>query len=111
MEEKINAIIFHIERAQEAYQLYLQGRKYYQALRIYKANQNIYFLINENAHFWIHADKSAIINFLFHLEDWFEQFNLLVTLKSPELKDEFIFDRFENSPAFPKNIIDIIRNV
>ena len=108
MNETIKNILFHIKRSQLAYDFYKKEKKLYQALRIYKANQAIYTLLIENGHLWKHVPDNSIIEYIFHLEDWFEQFDHLASSVKFNLEDEFVFNRFEHSPPFSNKIIDLI---
>ncbi len=111
MQEIVKKIIFHIKRSQLAYELYQEEKKYYQALRIYKANKAIYLLLIENGDLWNNIPDKSVMEYIFHLEDWFEQFDHLVTSSVINLEDEFAFNRFENSPPFSSKIIDLINNL
>lgn len=111
MKDIIKKIIFHIERSQLAYDLYKKEKKYYQALRIYKANKAVYSLLIENGHFWKDVPANSIMEYIFHLEDWFEQFDHLTSSSVLGLEDKFVFNRFEHSPPFSNKIIDFINNL
>ncbi len=104
-------VIFHIQRSQLAYDLYIKEKKFYQALRIYKANKSIYKLLTENGHLWNNIPGKSITEYIFHLEDWFEQFDRLKGSSVIDLEDEFMFSRFQESPPFSNNIIDLINNL
>jgi len=110
MNEIILKILFNLERSEAAYKLYAADKKYYQALRIYKANQSIYSLLISNSHLWM-DNKEIVINYLFHLEDWFEQFEQEVRSKKPTFSSHFIFSRHNGSPAYPAGIYDSIKNM
>jgi len=103
--DTIKALLFHINRSQQAYQYYINDKKYYQALRILKANICIYELLTANASLWKGDMQNVIIQYIFHLEDWFEQFRQLEKTR-PGLTDSFIFERLDGSPSFPKEIIE-----
>jgi hypothetical protein len=109
MQTIIRQILFHLDRSMAAYKLYASEKKYYQALRIYKANKDVYFLLTNHADLWKESE-TLVIEYLFHLEDWFEQFDELVRTKNPALENEFIFTRLEGSPAFPSGIYQAIKN-
>jgi hypothetical protein len=96
-----------IYRSQLAYGFYSRNKLYYNALRIYKANQVVYDLLNIYIYECDEDDLDIVTSYIFHLEDWFEQFKVL-ELTIIKLDDEFIFIRFDDSPAFPKRILDII---
>lgn len=98
-----------IARSERAYTLYAEEKKYYQALRIRNANQVIYELLEE---FLLECDSDEVSmtqEYIFHLEDWFHQFYDL-ELQKPALESEFVFVRFKNSPAYPRNFIEIIKS-
>ena len=103
-----HALIFHIERSQLAYSLYVKEKKLFQALRIYKANKEIYALLTRCAYLWNDSIRSRIFEYLFHLEDWFEQFDNLRNSCSFNLDDEFVFNKLPGSISYPSAIIDII---
>ncbi len=111
MHQITKKVIFHIKRSQLAYDLYRKEKKLYQALRIYKANKAIYSLLVENGDLWNNGLDRSIIAYIFHLEDWFEQFDHLVTSSVINLEDEFVFNRFKHSPPFSSKIIDLINNL
>lgn len=96
-----------IYRSQLAYDFYAENKLYYNALRIYKANQKVYDLLNKYIYKCDDENSYAVTSYIFHLEDWFEQFKEL-ELGMPKLEDNFVFIRLENSPAFPKNFPDVI---
>ena len=101
-------LLIAIKRSNKAYTYYLKNKKYYQAKRIYKANEIVYNLLGE---YLFIADKSYhddIIDYIFHLEDWFEQFSVHENLlkDSLNLDSHFSFIRKEESPSFPKQFVD-----
>ena len=103
-------LIQAIERSEFAYQLYLKDKKYFQAIRIYSSNKLIYnilesMLLEDNG-----LDKKKIINFLFHLDDWFSQFNEAVESRSFGLNDTFVFERIEGMFPFPKDFISELKD-
>jgi hypothetical protein len=110
MNEKLT-LIFHIERSQLAYSLYVKEKRFFQALRIYKANKEIYSLLNRCAYLWNDSIRSTIFEYLFHLEDWFEQFDNLRSSRSFNLDDEFVFGRLSSSIPYPSAIIDVISKI
>lgn len=110
MNEIIEKILFNLERSSTAYKLYNSGNKYYQALRIYKANQTIYTLLISHTHLWQDINE-IMITYLFHLEDWFEQFDEEVSNKKPNLNSHFVFMRLEDSPAYPAGINETIKSL
>lgn len=98
-----------INRSQKAYSLYLEEKLYFQALRIYKSNLIVYDLLEEYILECEEAYLDEVINFIFHLEDWFESFHLAQT-NMPALDDSFVFERLRNSPPFPSNFVKNIIN-
>ena len=102
-----NKIKRAVHRSQLAYGFYSKNKLYYKALRIHKANQEVYDLLSEFTYECDNEVLDIVVSYIFHLEDWFEQFKVL-ELNMPKLNDEFIFMRFEDSPAFPKNFINLI---
>jgi hypothetical protein len=100
---------FNIERSQRAYSLYCVNKNYVQALRIFRANIEIYNLLISNCEVWL--QPQPIIDYLFHLEDWFEQFKNLEKNMSPKLEDEFIFERIDTSIPFPKDILKNLKKL
>lgn len=97
-----------IIRSTKAYQLYLSNKYYYQALRIYHANQIVYVLLNEYYNICDEVDMEHVLNYIFHLEDWFEQFKQLQKT-NPNLKECFVFERFADSPAFPSDFLNLLK--
>lgn len=97
-------LIRAIRRTQLAFDRYVGNCFYYDALKIFKANERIYEILNE---FIYLCDEDLYINvveYIFHLEDWFEQFKELEKT-NPKLENKFVFNRFIGSPAFPKDIL------
>lgn len=94
-----------IKRSEKAYELYLGKKLYYQALRIFKANEMVYELLNEFIYECEEPYLDDVFIYIFHLEDWFESFRLLEKSK-PALEDSFVFERLKESPAFPSGFID-----
>ena len=98
----LSKIMFNLERSQRAYSLYCVNKNYVQALRIFRDNIENYNLLISNCEVWLQSQP--IIDYLFHLEDWFEQFKNLEKNMSPKLEDEFIFERI-NLILFKPNVI------
>lgn len=101
-------LIRSIERSQAAYELYKAEKKYYQALRIKKANIRVYELLESFLLECQENEISVIQNYLFHLDDWFHQF-VELEKSNLSLESEFIFERFDSSPSFPRDIIETIK--
>ena len=108
MENVKQKLLIAIKRSNRAYMYYLEDQKYFQAKRIFKANEVVYELLNgylfeieDNSH-------KDIIDFIFHLEDWFEQFkeHEFLLKETLNLDTVFVFKRKEKSPAFPSNFIN-----
>ncbi len=96
-----------IRRSQAAYNLYVPEKKYFQALRIKSANLNVYEILEVYLYECEENEKEAIQQYIFHLEDWFSQFEELEKAE-PDLESEFVFERFKNSPEFPKTFVNKI---
>ncbi|CAM3389333.1 hypothetical protein [Aequorivita lipolytica] len=93
-----------IKRSQAAYNLYTPDKKYYQALRIKLANEKVYELLEVFLYECDEKEVDLIHQYLFHLEDWFHQFETLEK-KLIDLEAEFVFNRFDESPEFPESIL------
>jgi hypothetical protein len=101
MNKKSRYIKKLIEISQLAYEDYSLGRTFFLAKRIYSVNKIIY---NELWEYVEHSNDNVkgISEYLFHLHDWFEQFDQAATkVKLPT--DTFIFERWENSKSFSIN--------
>lgn len=96
-----------IGRSQAAYNLYVPEKKYFQALRIKSANLNVYEILEVYLYECEENEKESIQQYIFHLEDWFNQFEELERT-GPELESEFVFERLKNSPEFPKKFVNKI---
>jgi hypothetical protein len=96
-------IIRSISRSQSAYQLYLEDRFYFQALRIYKANVQLYSLLNEFVFSCDELILRDVLNYIFHLDDWLIQFKQAEDKLNPNLEDLFVFDRLNKSISFPSD--------
>jgi len=107
----IKELVFQSRRANKAYELYKIEKYYHQALRIYYANRKIYKLLVENAKLWNDSVAKEVIEFIFHLEDWFIQFHLLAKELKPGLEDVFVFAKLEHSFSYPKGIIDKLKKL
>jgi len=97
-----------IERSKAAYGLYIRDKKYYQALRIKQANNEVYGLLQSFLYECKDSEIGVVHVYLFHLEDWFHQFEYLER-NEPALESEFVFERFVDTPPFPKNILTILK--
>ncbi len=103
----INKLQTAIERSQAAYNFYVSEKKYFQALRIKSANLNVYEILEAYLYECDEDEKDAVQKYIFHLEDWFNQFEELERV-GPELESEFVFERFKNSPEYPKIFVNKI---
>lgn len=96
-------LINNMQRAEVAYQNYKISPSYHHAKHIYHANKMIYEelnrLLSQPANF--SYDIRQIIEYLFHLEDWFLQFEKLEN-SIEDLEQEFIFMPFKNFISFPQ---------
>jgi hypothetical protein len=104
------AILRSIERTTRAYNLYKEDRMFYQALRIHKANKQVYELLVQFSHTCEESILKDVHNYIFHLEDWFEQFDKFVT-ETIQLEDVFVFERLKNSIPFPSDFIDKLNSL
>ncbi len=101
----IKNLLNAMERSEHAYKMYLDEKKYFQAIRIFNSNKLVYsilesMLIEDND-----LNKKIIINYIFHLDDWFSQFNELKISSSIGLNETFFFERIEGMIPFPINFI------
>ena len=106
----LSKLIQAIERSELAYQLYLNDKKYFKAFRIYNSNKLIYTILESMLLEDNNLDKKNIINFLFHLDDWFSQFNETVASRKFALNEKFIFERIEGMFPFPKDYVLVLKN-
>lgn len=93
-------ILRAILRTESAYKYYKEQRLYHQALRIYKANEQVYDML---LRFYLKCSDDMIpdvLEYIFHLEDWFEQFDQLKKT-TKNLDDEFIFERLQFGIGYP----------
>ena len=103
-------IIRSIHRSTSAYNLYKEDKMYYQALRIFSANKKTYKLLVQYSYDCDEAILKEVYNYIFHLEDWFNQFTIHAD-KEMELETEFVFDRLKNSIPFPSDFINKINSL
>lgn len=97
-----NKLARAIQRSEKAYLLYIKNKRFFQALRIYKANLKVYALLEEFVFECEEQYLDQVYEYLFHLEDWFESFNA-AQIAEPALNDVFVFENLPNSPRFPSN--------
>ncbi|AUC14173.1 hypothetical protein BTO06_02970 [Tenacibaculum sp. SZ-18] len=101
----INKIKIIKDRSEFAYQEYLKNKKYYQAKRIYNANTELMAILKE---FQFLCDNNIIEDLyrcIFHLEDWFLQFEKLES-GIHNLDEDFVFTRLEYSFEFPSEFFN-----
>lgn len=103
-------IIRSMLRSTSAYNLYREDKMYYQALRIFSANKKTYKLLVQYSYDCDEAKLKEVHNYIFHLEDWFNQFNKHAN-NSIELEAEFVFERLKNSIPFPSDFINKINSL
>lgn len=101
-----NKLLRAIQRSEFAYSAYLKNKRYFQAIRIYNANKVVYGLLEEFLFLCEEKDIEIVCNYLFHLEDWFNQFENKNKEEKMELSSEFVFERLENAVPFPKDFKD-----
>lgn len=94
-----------IYRSERAYQLYSQEKLFFQAIRIYKANEIIYNKLQEYQLFCPLEEQENVCNYIFHLEDWMVQFEYSKQ-KINNPNESFIFDRWYGAISFPKDFIN-----
>lgn len=98
-----------ILRSENAYAQYLENKRYHQALRIYKANQVIYHLLCGYSLDCNDEVLNSVLNYIFHLEDWFAQFEKLKK-SNPNLEDPFVFEKLEHGIPYPKEFKSTLKN-
>ena len=95
----------NILQSEYAYRLYLKDRRYYSAKRIYLSNLEILDSLNEYKYIVDRESVDAVINYIFHLQDWILQFNetekVLVGIE-----DIFAFQKLVNHIPFPKSFVN-----
>ncbi|MBX2827789.1 MAG: hypothetical protein KTR22_06480 [Flavobacteriaceae bacterium] len=95
-----------ILRSQEAYRIYVNAPSYLQALRIYNANEIIYDCLYEHYADPSNGEAEDLLTYIFHLEDWFHQFQEHEKENQPKLTDTFQFERHKDAIPFPKELIN-----
>lgn len=103
-------LIKSIDRSEFAYKLYSETKMFYQAQRIYKANKLIYSQLQKYFHKCENHNNESILNYIFHLEDWFTQFELLEKINQPNLEDIFIFERLKKSIPYPVTFKEFLKS-
>lgn len=99
-----------IQRSEAAYELYLEDKLYFQALRIYNSNILVYNLLNDFAFSCEEDILKDVLKYIFHLDDWFLQFKETEVKLKPNSEDLFVFERFNKSIAFPVDFINMLKN-
>lgn len=102
IEEKL---IIAIQRSESAYQNYKIEKLYCQASRIFNANKEVYCLLQSYIYEEGIIEIESVFNFIFHLEDWFLQFEAIKDKNQPQLEDIFVFERLKVSFIYPKQFI------
>ena len=103
-----NKLLLAIERSETAYNLYLEDRVFFKAQRIYSANLLVYDLL-ESYMFEVPHDKEYLVQYLFHLDDWFGRFEFEVAQKNPHPGDRFVFERTKGSIEYPKGFVSNLK--
>lgn len=109
-------IINNIKRSEFAYLLYKRNPSYHHAKHIWYANNMVYIGLNDYlGNYQINKEKRELIfAYLFHLEDWFLQYQELEAQflkekgeqrKSINLEQEFKFLPFIENIPYPQNFI------
>jgi hypothetical protein len=98
-----------ILRSETAYKKYLAGKEYYKALRIQKANKMVYKYLVKIYSKETTINDALFLSYIYHLEDWFEQFEDLRLKENPSLEDLFVFTRFKDSPEFPTTFLNELK--
>jgi hypothetical protein len=98
-----------IERSENAYEAYRKQQLYFQAIRIYQANIQLYGLLEDYLLECEDTEQEAVCEYLFHLEDWMNQFKAYEE-KNPAYTSSFIFDRWEGAIAFPKQFVEKLKS-
>ena len=91
-----------IQRSEKAYSHYGEEKRYYQALRIKNANVEIYDLLCTLLYQCEEEEVEFVMDYIFHLEDWFHQFEDLEK-SNPKLDSPFIFSRFNKAFPYPRD--------
>lgn len=105
----LKSFLFELDRAERAYNLYKNDSVYLHAKNIHKANASIINLISDNSFFLDGDIRSKSLDLLEHLDVWMEQFEHLEKNLHPEIKSEFIFERFKDTKPFPNDIRKLLR--
>jgi hypothetical protein len=107
--EIIKKIIILNKRSQFAYNEYVKRKKYYQAKRIFNANEELLALLKEFQFLCDPELLECVFKYICHLDDWFLQFKE-AERKIENITDEFVFTRLEYSFKFPNDFYQKIEN-
>lgn len=90
-----------IQRSEMAYELYLKDKLFFQALRIFKANEIVYKLLQDYQLVCPIEEQESVCYYIFHLEDWMIQFEYeKLNVQNPNAV--FVFERWEGAISFQK---------
>lgn len=104
-----NKLIHAIFRSEKAYLKYDEHQLFFQALRIYNANQALYQLLEAYQLECADDHLDDICNYIYHLEDWMNQFDQ--QRKTVKLfTDRFVFLRWNHAIAFPEKFVEQLRS-
>jgi len=107
---KETEILRAIMRSESAYAYYIDQKRYHQALRIYRANKMLYNLLSMYSSNCSEELLQPVFDYIFHLEDWFEQFKSLKK-SNPGLEDTFVFEKLEYGISYPKDFKQLIKTI
>lgn len=110
MMSKYTTLKNNIKRSEIAYQVYCKNKNYHHALHIFNANKIIYDELNDLLKERDLSNRllELIVNYLFHLEDWFLQFSVLEReVDSPQ--QTFSFLPLDNSIPYPSEFLEVIK--
>lgn len=108
--EVLNNILFQLDRAQSAYQLYRESPVYLHACNIYKGNSAVVDLLVTYGGSFGGDLREAFLQLIAHLDVWMEQFHHLEAALEPKAETEFIFERFTGTEPFPHGVRQLILN-
>ncbi len=106
--EVLNNILFQLDRAQNAYQLYRENPVYLHACNIYKGNAAVVDLLGIYGGTFLGDLREAFLQLIAHLDVWMEQFHHLEAALEPKAETEFIFERFAGTEPFPAGVRQLI---
>ncbi|PZD76620.1 hypothetical protein [Mesonia sp. K7] len=97
-----------IRRSEIAYNAYKDQQLYYQALRIYQANKQLYNFLEAYLLECEVSDQDDVCEYLFHLEDWMNQFREHEE-KNKNYTSVFVFERWKGAIPFPKEFVEKLK--